>query len=210
MCREYQVDFEGCGHLGPEHEDVFVCSLHPSCGPSKIIKHTEEGFCTYCMADLTPNTPFHRLNYIRRNHIQQLLNLAPADEFQHQVFLNEVPGVQGYTYDSQNFEEFTGRLDEYDGHWLAFLVKSISSYIIDPELPELTENQWWLFQQIRFASVSFNIHEIESRCARVERTTNPMDLLSPAGPWLRMLKGFYSLEEEEDIVQAPPVPLFQN
>jgi hypothetical protein len=166
------------------------------------MKHTEDGFCTYCMADPTPNTPFHRLNYIRRNHIQQLLNLAPADDFQYRVFSDEVPGVNGYIYDSQNFEEFTGRLDEADGHWLAFLVKSISSYIMDSELPDLTTNQWWLFEQIRFASVSFNIHEKESRFARLEKTTNPMDLLSPAGPWLWMLKGFYNLKSDDDVALA--------
>jgi len=143
----------------------------------------------------------HRLNYIRLGHLQGLLNIAPSSRYRH--FRDEVPGVYGYRYDSENIEQFTGRLDEDDGHWLAFLSRSISSHIIDPDLPKPTQPQCNLFQQIRVASVRFNILEKETRYTYVEGTINPVDRLPPAGTWLRMLKEFYKASAVKDIIRIP-------
>jgi len=106
------------------------------------------------------------LDAMDQRQVRSVLDLAVESSERFRTFEVPILAKKGedppsYLYDSANINEFDGVLNSNDGAWLWRLVKDISTYIMTPGNPDLTEGETRLFDQMRTALWKFEVEERE-------------------------------------------------
>lgn len=167
MCRKTSLISAACGHVGPNDTLSFFCSDRPHCGPVRETASEINGFCLDCLqnpARLQLIAP----NILRQaSRVRRVLNLAAAPDSRYRVFEFPTEG-RGYMYDSDNLEEFSGRLTDFEGEWLSTVADHIAWYMINSATQGLRPNEFKLVRQIRRAVTTFVLTKRESEIQRQE------------------------------------------
>jgi len=165
MCRRHIVYFTACAHQDPIYNKTFPCSDYTRCGPIKVWPEYEGRFCCTCLENSkrlgVQAEEGCAVSWVLEKELKGLFGLAAAPGSRYRYFPKAIEGVGDHIYDSLDVNFFglpdQGTGDSFYNH----LDRIITAYILDPGVPDLIENEFRLFRQIRMVAMTYNLLEKE-------------------------------------------------